>query len=234
MKSQKASTDSAKLAVTLALGLVGVMAFWLGMMRDSPARRFLDAMARFAKPVLSRLFPDVPAEHPAMSMMVMNMTSNMLGLGNAATPFGLKAMLELDKLNKTKGTASNAMCLFLAINTSGVAVLPLGMVAIRADLGSTMPGAIIATTCSLHFSRPRLPCLCFHFLKDEILCSSSSPAAEDVARREISMLGMLRRRLMQPRVRFSNQSRYGADWRHCFCRGVSLCICWFSSRCGCW
>ena len=142
----KASTDSAKLAVTLALGLVGVMAFWLGMMRILQRGGLLDAMARFLKPVLSKLFPEVPAEHPAMSMMVMNMTSNMLGLGNAATPFGLKAMLELDKLNKTKGTASNAMCLFLAINTSGVAVLPLGMVAVRADLGSAMPGAIIATT----------------------------------------------------------------------------------------
>ena len=105
----KASTDSAKLAVTLALGLVGVMAFWLGMMRVLQRGGLLDAMARVLKPVLSRLFPEVPAEHPAMSMMVMNMTSNMLGLGNAATPFGLKAMLELDKLNKTKGTASNAM-----------------------------------------------------------------------------------------------------------------------------
>ena len=153
----KASTDSAKVAVELALGLVGVMAFWLGMMRILQRGGLLDSMARFLKPVLSRLFPEVPAEHPAMSMMVMNMTSNMLGLGNAATPFGLKAMLELDKLNPTKGTASNAMCLFLAINTSGVAVLPLGMVAVRAELGSETPGSIIFTTLAATFYRQLWP-----------------------------------------------------------------------------
>ena len=169
----KASTDSAKLAVTLALGLVGVMAFWLGMMRVLQRGGLLDAMARVLKPVLSRLFPEVPAEHPAMSMMVMNMTSNMLGLGNAATPFGLKAMLELDKLNKTKGTASNAMCLFLAINTSGVAVLPLGMVAVRAELGSTKPGAIIASTLLATFLSTTVAVICaFTLFANEVVCAT--------------------------------------------------------------
>lgn len=175
----KASTDSAKLAVTLALGLIGVMAFWLGMMRVLQRGGLLDAMARVLKPVLSRLFPEVPAEHPAMSMMVMNMTSNMLGLGNAATPFGLKAMLELDKLNKTKGTASNAMCLFLAINTSGVAVLPLGMVAVRAELGSTKPGAIIASTLLATFLSTTVAVICaFTFSRMKWFTPPASTATE--------------------------------------------------------
>lgn len=142
----KASVDSAGAAVTLALGLVGVMAFWLGLMRVLQEGGALAALARAMRPLMTRLFPDVPADHPAMSMMIMNMASNILGLGNAATPFGLKAMLELDELNQHKGTATNAMVLFLAINTSGLAVFPTGMIALRASLGSTAPGAIFATT----------------------------------------------------------------------------------------
>ena len=114
-----------------------------------------------------------------MSMMVMNMTSNMLGLGNAATPFGLKAMLELDKLNKTKGTASNAMCLFLAINTSGVAVLPLGMVAVRAELGSTKPGAIIASTLLATFLSTTVAVICaFTFSRMKWFAPPVSTSAE--------------------------------------------------------
>ena len=149
----KASTDSANAAVTLAIGLVGVMTFWLGLMRVLHDGGLLRALARGLRPVMVRLFPDVPADHPAMSMMILNITSNMLGLGNAATPFGLKAMMELDKLNAQKGTATNAMVLFLALNTSGLSILPTGMIAVRASLGSTAPGSIflptlIATTCS--------------------------------------------------------------------------------------
>ena len=142
----KASTDSAGAAVSLSLGLVGVMTFWLGLMRILHDGGLLQGMGRALKPVMVWLFPEVPADHPAMSMMILNMTSNILGLGNAATPFGLRAMLELDTLNAHKGTASNAMVLFLAINTSGLAVLPTGMIALRASLGSTAPGAIFVTT----------------------------------------------------------------------------------------
>lgn len=142
----KAVTDSAKASVTLAIGLVGVMAFFLGLMRILHEGGLLTVMARAMRPVMTRLFPDVPEDHPAMSMMILNMVSNVLGLGNAATPFGLKAMMELDKLNPHKGTASNSMALFLAINTSGLAVLPTGMIAIRASLGSEAPGAIFMTT----------------------------------------------------------------------------------------
>ena len=131
-----ASIDSAKSAVTLALGLVGVMAFWLGMLRIVQVGGFLHTLARWLHPLMVRLFPDVPADHPALSAMIMNIASNMLGLGNAATPFGIKAMQELDSLNPHKGTATNAMVLFLAINTSNVALAPLGVIALRASVGS--------------------------------------------------------------------------------------------------
>ena len=142
----RASTDSASAAVTLALGLVGVMTLWLGLMQALQAGGLLRGLARLMRPLMVRLFPDVPADHPAMSLMILNMSSNVLGLGNAATPFGLKAMLELNKLNPRPGTATNAMALFLAINTAGVAVLPTGMIALRASLGSRAPGAIFLPT----------------------------------------------------------------------------------------
>lgn len=138
-----ASISSAKSAVDLALGLVGQMAIWLGFMRVLQDAGLMASLARGLAPLMRRLFPDVPAEHPAMGAMIMNLSANILGLGNAATPFGLKAMVELDKLNARPGVATNAMVLFLAINTSGVAVLPLGAVAIRATLGSNDPAGIV-------------------------------------------------------------------------------------------
>ena len=131
-----ASIESAKAAVTLALGLIGVMAFWLGMMRIVQEGGLLHALAAAVRPVMARLFPDVPADHPAMSAMIMNIATNMLGLGNAATPFGVKAMVELNRLNPLPGVATDAMVLFLAINTSSVALAPLGVIALRASLGS--------------------------------------------------------------------------------------------------
>lgn len=147
------SMNAAKSAVNLAIGLIGQMALWLGFMAVLREAGLMRSLGRGLKPVMTRLFPSVPAEHPAMGAMIMNMSANMLGLGNAATPFGLKAMVELDRLNKHKGVATNAMSLFLAINTSGVAVLPLGVVAIRATLGSVDPAGIViptllATACS--------------------------------------------------------------------------------------
>ena len=110
-------------------------------------------IARAIRPVMVRLFPNVPAEHPAMSAMIMNMAANALGLGNAATPMGIKAMMELDRLNPNKGEATDAMCLFLAINTSSVTLLPLGVIGVRASAGAAEPAAIliptlVATICS--------------------------------------------------------------------------------------
>jgi spore maturation protein SpmA/spore maturation protein SpmB len=138
--------DSAKGAVTLALGLVGVMAFFLGLMKVAEAGGLLLVIARLLRPLLVRLFPDVPADHPAMGAMIMNLSANALGLGNAATPFGIRAMQALDTLNPHRGTATNAMALFLAINTSSITLLPTGVIALRAAAGSTDPAAILPTT----------------------------------------------------------------------------------------
>ena len=142
----KAALDAAKSSVDLALGLVGAISLFLGLMAVIEAAGGLDAMAKLIRPLLVRLFPDVPPDHPAMGAIIMNLSANVLGLGNAATPFGLKAMKELDALNEQKGTATDAMVLFLAINTSGVAVLPTGVIAVRALNGSTDPASIFPTT----------------------------------------------------------------------------------------
>ena len=133
-------------AVSLGIGLVGVLALFLGLMKIIEASGLLSLIAKLLSPLLQRLFPEVPASHPAMGAMVMNLSANMLGMGNAATPFGLKAMQELDKLNPHKGVASNAMILFLAINTSCVTLLPAKVIALRTAAGSTDPSSIIATT----------------------------------------------------------------------------------------
>jgi spore maturation protein SpmA len=149
----KASFEAAETAVTLAIGLIGGMALWLGLIQVVEAAGGMRAIARLIRPLMIRLFPDVPPEHPAMSAMVLNMAANALGLGNAATPLGLKAMAELNKLNPIPGTATDAMILFLAINTSSVTLIPVGVITIRASAGAENPAAILlptlfATVCS--------------------------------------------------------------------------------------
>ena len=131
-----AIVSSARGAVDLAIGLIGLMAFFLGLMRVIEDAGALRHLARLVGPVMQRLFPGVPVHSPAMSAMILNIAANMLGLANAATPFGIKAMEELDKLNGERGTATNAMVLFLAINTSALAILPSGVVSMRASVGS--------------------------------------------------------------------------------------------------
>ncbi len=149
-----ASFEGAKNAVQLVIGLTGFMVFMLGLMRVATDGGLLRAVARGIAPLMRRLFPDVPAEHPAMTAMVMNFATNALGLGNAATPFGLKAMQELETLNQHPGVASNTMVLFLSINATAITLFPpTGTMAIRAAAGSTAPEAIwvptlIASTCS--------------------------------------------------------------------------------------
>lgn len=137
---------SARGAVDLAIGLVGVMAFFLGLMRVAENGGLLALLARAVRPVMRRLFPDVPEDSPAISAMILNVSANLMGLGNAATPFGVKAIQELDKLNGRPGTATNAMALFLAINTAGLAVLPSGMIGVRASLGSEDAAGIFFPT----------------------------------------------------------------------------------------
>lgn len=133
-------------AVTLAIGLVGVLALFMGLMKIIEETGLLNVIAKLLYPFLKWLFPEIPANHPAFGAMVMNLSANMIGLGNAATPFGLKAMQELEKLNPHPGVATNAMVLFLAINTSSLTLLPTKIIALRASAGSADPAGIIATT----------------------------------------------------------------------------------------
>lgn len=141
-----AMIESAKGAVDLAIGLVGVMTLFLGLMKIAEAGGLLSVISKLLRPLMTRLFPDVPATHPAMGAMILNLSANVLGLGNAATPFGIRAMQELDRLNPEKGTATDAMVLFLAINTSSVTLLPTGVIALRAAAGSADPAGILPTT----------------------------------------------------------------------------------------
>jgi spore maturation protein A len=147
----KAAIDSAGNSVTIAIGLIGVMSLWLGIMKIAEDSGLMSLVARTIAPVMRRLFPDVPADHPAMGSMMMNIAANMLGLSNAATPFGIKAMEDLEKLNKVPGVATNAMCIFLAINTANVQLIPATMIGLMASAGSTQPTAIIGTTLAATF-----------------------------------------------------------------------------------
>ena len=142
----QAALDYASTAVTIALGLIGIMALWLGVMKVAEEAGLLRIVTRMLTPVTKRLFPDVPTDHPAIGAMIMNIAANMLGLSNAATPLGLKAMEELNKLNPKVGTATNAMVTFLAINTGGLILIPATAIAVRASAGSANPGIIIGTS----------------------------------------------------------------------------------------
>jgi spore maturation protein SpmA len=140
------SFEMAKFAVVdTALPLVGIMALWLGMMRLAERAGLVALLARLLRPLMRWLFPDVPPEHPAMGSMLLNIAANMLGLGNAATPLGLRAMRDLDSINPRPGTATNAMCTFLAINTSSVQLIPVTAIAILAANRSSNPTAIVGT-----------------------------------------------------------------------------------------
>jgi spore maturation protein A len=142
----KSAIDSAGSSVTIAIGLIGVMALWLGIMKIAEDSGLINLLAKAIAPIMRWLFPDVPSGHPAMGSMTMNIAANMLGLNNAATPLGLRAMEDLETLNKNPGIATNAMCTFLAINTAGVQLIPATMISIMASAGSKDPTAIIGTT----------------------------------------------------------------------------------------
>lgn len=131
--------------MAIALPLAGLMGLWLGFLRLAELSGLVGSLARLLHPLLRLLFPEVPVGHPAMGSMVLNMAANMLGLGNAATPFGLRAMRDLDTLNPHPGIASNAMCTFLAINTSSIQLVPATAIAILAAQGSSQPTSVLAT-----------------------------------------------------------------------------------------
>jgi len=146
----EAAISMAKVAVEISIGLIGIMALWLGIMKIAEASGLIRIIARALKPITIRLFPDVPADHPAIGSIVLNMSANMLGLGNAATPLGLKAMEELQELNPKKDTATNAMVMFLAINTSSVQIIvPATVVALMGVAASQIfITTILATLAS--------------------------------------------------------------------------------------
>ena len=131
--------DSSKTAFEISLGLTGLLALWLGIMKIGENSGLIHSLARFLSPVLCRLFPDIPKGHPALGSIFMNMSANMLGLDNAATPLGLKAMKELQELNPQKDTASNPMIMFLVINTSGLIIIPISIMVYRSQMGALQP-----------------------------------------------------------------------------------------------
>ncbi len=133
-------------AVTLCIGLVSILVFWLGMMRIAEEAGLLKMLSLLFKPIVKRLFPDVPNEHPAMGYILSNMIANMFGLGNAATPLGIKAMEELKNLNGGKNEASRSMITFLAINTSSITLIPTTVIAIRMNYSSSSPTEIVGPT----------------------------------------------------------------------------------------
>lgn len=144
---------SAEKAVTVAFSLISIMTFWLGMMRLIEKSGLIHWIVRALRPLATFLYPRVPREHPAMHAILMNMSANLLGMGSAATPFGLKAMRELQELNHDKETASDEMCTFLVVNTSSLTLIPTTVVALRAATGSLNPTEIVgtvlvATSCS--------------------------------------------------------------------------------------
>lgn len=139
----RAITDSAKLGFEVSLGLAGIMALWLGIMNIASESGLVKRFARALQPLMRRLFPDIPVDDPAMGAMLLNIAANMLGLANAATPFGLQAMKELQRLNTHVHTASNSMCTFLAINTSSVQLIPATAIAFLAANGNLHPSSVI-------------------------------------------------------------------------------------------
>lgn len=138
--------NGAKEAVTLCIGLISILVFWLGMMKIAEDAGLLNKLASLFRPIVKKLFPEVPGDHPAMGYMLSNMMANMFGLGNAATPLGIKAMEELKRLNGGKNEASRSMITFLAINTSSLTLIPTTVIAIRMNYDSASPTDIVGPT----------------------------------------------------------------------------------------
>lgn len=134
-----ATFSSAKTAFEISLGLTGLLSFWLGMMKIGERGGLINAVSHILSPVFTKLFPDIPKDHPAFGNIFMNIAANMLGLDNAATPLGLKAMESLQELNPKKDTATNPMIMFLVMNTSGLAIIPVSILVYRAQLGAIQP-----------------------------------------------------------------------------------------------
>ena len=131
--------EMSNMAFEMTLGLTGMLTFWMGIMKIGEDSGLIEKLARFLSPVLTKLFPEIPKNHPALGSIFMNISANMLGLDNAATPVGLKAMQELQSINKQKDTASNSMIMFLVLNTSSLMIIPVSIMAYRAKFGAADP-----------------------------------------------------------------------------------------------
>ncbi|MUG44730.1 nucleoside recognition domain-containing protein [Paenibacillus woosongensis] len=142
----QAAFEGAATGVTVCFGLISVLVFWMGMMRMAEDAGLVKAISKLLGPVVTYLFPDVPKNHPAMGYILSNMSANLLGLGNAATPMGIKAMQELQELNPDKETASAAMCTLLALNTASITLIPTTLIAIRLNFGSANAADIVGST----------------------------------------------------------------------------------------
>lgn len=139
----EAALTAAQGAVKVCFDLIGVMALWLGIMKIAEEGGLIASLAKLVRPVMVRLFPSVPAQHPAMGAIILNISANVLGLGNAATPMGMKAMQELQLLNQGSEEASEAMCTFLALNTSCLTLIPATIIGVRLSFGSSNPTEIV-------------------------------------------------------------------------------------------
>lgn len=149
----KGAIDSARTAVDISIGLIGIMTLWLGIMRVAEKAGLIATLGRLLRPFSRLLFPEIPPEHPAIGAMIMNIAANMLGLSNAATPLGIKAMEELQTLNDgDQETATNAMVTFMALNTAGIQLIPATIIGVLAAAGAKNPTAIIVTTIAATFS----------------------------------------------------------------------------------
>ncbi|GAA0135592.1 spore maturation protein SpmA [Paenibacillus sp. YSY-4.3] len=142
----QAAFEGAATGVTVCFGLISVLVFWMGMMRMAEDAGLVKVISKLLGPVVTYLFPDVPKNHPAMGYILSNMSANLLGLGNAATPMGIKAMQELQELNPDKETASAAMCTLLALNTASITLIPTTLIAIRLNFGSANAAEIVGST----------------------------------------------------------------------------------------
>ncbi len=145
----QALTDNAKLAVDISISLIGVMAFWLGIVRIAEKSGLIEIISKIIEPITNFLFPEIPKKHKALGNIAMNISANALGVTNAATPIGIKAMKEMQELNENKEVASNPMCTFLAINTAGFQLVPASVIAVLVATGSTNPAEIILPTIGI-------------------------------------------------------------------------------------
>lgn len=158
--------SSAEQAVSVVFSLISIMAFWLGMMKIIEESGMIHWFVRLLSPIVRLLFPRVPREHPAMQAILMNMSANLLGMGNAATPFGLKAMKELQELNDDRTVASDEMCTFLAVNTSSFTLVPTTVIALRAATGSANPTEIVGATIFAAFCSTTVAVLADRLLRN--------------------------------------------------------------------